>query len=146
MAFAQCASSKQLFKAETECWNFSQQHFSKAMLATVPAEKWNASMEALQKQSAVRCALSLAQLASIVHQVDGNKPPIGQALAVLKSVQTFNYHTELVDAAIERLTKDNNSIYFQMVSLGTLENIELPALKLYTSGSTDGLTVMLRLI
>lgn len=146
VAFALCASSKQLFKAESECWNFSQQHFSKAVLGTVPAEKWNAAMEALQKQSAVMCALSLAQLASITHQADGNKPPVGQALAALKSVQMHGYHSELVDGAVERLTRDNNSIYFQMVTLGTLENIELPALQVYNNALSDASSVTLRLI
>ena len=145
VSFALCASSKQLFKAESECWHFSQQHFSKAMLGTVPAEQWNASMEALQKQSAVMCALSLAQLASITHQADGNKPPVGQALAALKSVQMHGYHSELVDGAVERLTRDNNSIYFQMVTLGTLENIELPALEVYNNelGALSGITLRL---
>ena len=145
-AFALCASSKQLFKAECECWQFSQQHFSKAMLSTVPADKWNESMDALQKQSAVMCALSMAQLASITHQADGSKPPVGQALASLKSVQMLGYHTDLVDAAIERLTKDNNSIYFQLVSLGTVENIELPPMEIYTNKITEAGSTTLRLL
>jgi len=146
VAFAMSAASQQLFQAESECWHFAQQHFSKAMLSTVPAEPWNASMDVLQKQTAVRCALALSQLASIMYQPDGRKPPVGQALAALKSVQMSGYYTELVDGAIERLTADNNSIYFQMVSLAPLETIELPQLEMYTSSTANATAVALKLI
>jgi len=51
-----------------------------------------------------------------------------------------------VDAAIERLTQDNNSIYFQLVSLGVVENIELPALEIYTNKISEAGSITLRLL
>lgn len=128
VAFANGANLKQLYQAESESWARARLCFSKCELHSVPAQLWNANMESLSNQCAVKAALALSQQASISHAPPGTAPPIGRALAALMHVQKLELEVEVVDAAIERLSRDNNSVYFQSVVDLPIEPIELPKL------------------
>lgn len=128
VAFAQAASLKQLYQAESESWARARACFDKCTLHNVPAELWNSNMVSLTNQCAVKAALALSQQASISHAPPGTNPPIGRALAALQHVRGLDIEIDAVEAAIERLSKDNNSVYFQSIVSLPIEPIELPKL------------------
>lgn len=126
VAFAQAANLKQLYQAESESWARARVCFSKCDLHAVPAESWNANVVSLSNQCAVKAALALSQQASISHAPPGSNPPVGRALAALQHVQSLMIEADAVEAAIERLSSVNNSVYFQSVVSLPIEPIELP--------------------